>query len=134
MAHRKRPVDFRLTRIAATDPEDLEFNIVEQDRLYSLQWVVGIDETNAITRMRFLKKVGETEHFYAEQDAPSADELVWLDQAPVFLQTGETFIIRFEGPTVADKLKMYLSGYFFTLGNPGHLRGQSRHTPDESEQ
>ena len=114
---------FRQRIVAAagsTGTDDLTFGPVQHDRHYHLTRFAVEDETTApSTDIRVFVTGPGYNHLLLEQNSPAAAPLYWDDQG-TFLSQGESLVARFVGATAADRLVLYLEGWWVepVEGNP----------------
>jgi len=68
------------------------------------------DEDSAYTKVRFGRSSPAETVFHADEDAPTAGEIV-DDPELTVLDAGERFIARFVGTTAGDTLRLTLQGF-----------------------
>ena len=100
-----------LAKAAAATTDELTFTNDKVDVDYKIENLSLKNETNDSTKAEVLIAGHGYDHPLYEQKSPTADTLYWLDRE-LWLYPGERLIVRWTGCTAADKLAVYLSGYF----------------------
>lgn len=115
MAQKKRPFDLPLTKTAAAGSNDVVTDPVRSGRLFCIQRVAIENETSPCTDVRLIKGGSAGEIVLEEEDTPQAAVLYWTAN-PFYLTEGQYLIVRFAGCTASDVLRVYVCGWWATMG------------------
>ena len=103
--------------------DEVEFGPIRRECYYHISRFAAEDETSApSTDIRCYVKGHGYEHWLNEENSPAAGVLYW-DPDGTFLTMGESLVARFTGATAADRLRLFVEGWWEELGGP---RGRGR--------
>ena len=98
---------------AGTGSENIDDEVIEPNRLLTLESISVEDETSALTKVRFGKVTAGTFHAWEEGDSPIAGELTFTNDKHT-ISEGENFRCIVTGGAANDKVKVYLEGSWQT--------------------